>query len=49
MNTIPTKTPASIADSRRVRIGASFKLLPKPVVDSGRVRVGASFKLLRAV
>jgi len=48
MQKITTKTPAPVVDTRRVRIGASFKLLPKVVADSGRVRVGASFKLLRA-
>ncbi|HEX3350337.1 MAG TPA: hypothetical protein VHS58_19785 [Acetobacteraceae bacterium] len=36
----------AVVDSRRIRVGASWKLLPLAVADTGRIRTGASWKLL---
>lgn len=41
--------PAETADTGRIAVGASFKLLPPAdVQDASRIRTGASFALLPA-
>jgi hypothetical protein len=45
VNLPPSAVPtAAVVDNRRIRVGASWKLLPAPVADGGRIRVGASWK-----
>ena len=39
----------ALVDNRRIRVGASWKLLPSSVADTGRIRTGASWKFLPRV